>query len=358
MNIPGLARARYSVRRLARKFQRQAIVLLYHRVGESLIDPQLLGVSKECFEQHMDHLARRYSVISVRELAQALADGVDIPHHSVAVTFDDGYADNLANAKPILDKYRVPATVFVTSGYLGQDREFWWDELERVLLHASTLPGTLRLHINGKVFERNLGGAARYSAGDYAQYRTWNVVNREDPTVRHAIYRDLCRILRPLVERERNMVMSELRSWSGVQATAREARRCLTQDEVKQLVIGDLIEVGGHTVTHSVLSGLSSSEQIVEIGTCKAHMEGILGRPVTTFAYPYGTKSDYTDETAERVREAGFAAACANIPDVVTKKVDRYQMPRFIVRDWGRDTFAQALKFWFSGTTRWAPDAI
>ena len=66
--------------------------------------------------------------------------GGDVPSAGVVVTFDDGYADNFHNAKPLLERYEIPATVFVTTGYLQDQREFWWDELERILLQPGTLP--------------------------------------------------------------------------------------------------------------------------------------------------------------------------------------------------------------------------
>jgi peptidoglycan/xylan/chitin deacetylase (PgdA/CDA1 family) len=75
----------------------------------------------------------------------------------VAVTFDDGYADNLLNGKPLLECYDVPVTVFVTSGYVGAGREFWADELERLFLQPGTLRQELCLAIKGRTHQWDLG---------------------------------------------------------------------------------------------------------------------------------------------------------------------------------------------------------
>lgn len=349
MNVPGLARARQRIKSFANRFRRRAVILLYHRVGDVAGDPQLLSVGKDRFAQQVEFLSRHYPVLSLETLAEALAAGEDLPDQCVAVTFDDGYADNLTNAKPILEQHRVPATVFVTTGHLDQDQEFWWDELERIFLHPSTLPPGCRLRIGERVLDQDLTEAVRYTEGDAERHRAWNVVRQDNPTVRHKIYRDLCALLRQSTPPERTATMRTLRAWSGIRVSARETHRCLSSSELKELGSGPLVEVGAHTVTHPVLAGLSVSEQRGEICESRDQLLRILGKSPRSFAYPFGTKSDFTPQTAALVREAGFAVACANVPDVVTGGEDRYQLPRLIVRDWDREQFAGALKGWFAG---------
>jgi peptidoglycan/xylan/chitin deacetylase (PgdA/CDA1 family) len=349
MNIPGLARARQRIKSFANRFRRRAVVLLYHRVGDVAGDPQLLSVGKDRFEQHMEYLSRSYPVLSLGMLAETLAAGEELPDQCVAVTFDDGYADNLSNAKPILEQHQVPATVFVTTGYLDQEQEFWWDELERIFLHPSTLPARCHLRIGERVLDQNLADAARYTECDAERHRAWNVTMPDNPTVRHKLYRDLCVLLRRSTPPQRTAGMRTLRAWSGIRVSARDTHRCLSSSELKELGSGRLVEVGAHTVSHPVLANLPVSEQRGEICESREQLARILGKSPRSFAYPFGTKSDYTSQTAAMVREAGFALACANVPDVVTGSGDLYHLPRVIVRDWTREQFAGALKGWFAG---------
>jgi peptidoglycan/xylan/chitin deacetylase (PgdA/CDA1 family) len=246
----------------------------------------------------------------------------------VVVTFDDGYADNLWNAKPILEKYDLPATVFVTSGHIGSDREFWWDELDRLLLQGGTLPERLRLSLNGTSYEWEFGELAH--AG-MPQHQT-------------PPYRSLHQLLRPLPEAERRPVLDELLAWAGAEPVGRSTYRALSPDELFRLAEGNLVEVGAHTVSHPVLSALPATAQLAEVQESKARLEEILGRPVISFAYPYGTRSDYTSETVAVVREAGFACACSNFSGVVRRRTDRFQLPRVIVRDWDGTEFARRLR--------------
>jgi len=333
---------------LTKRFAPKGVILLYHRVAELLSDPQLLCVTPQHFAEQVEVLRQVGHPTSLRQLALALRDGW-LPRWGVAVTFDDGYADNLHNARPLLERYGIPGTVFVASGSLDESREFWWDELDRLLLQPGTVPGTLHLTINGSIRHWELGAAVRYTEDAAREHRRWNVLEQVDPTPRQEIYRSLCRCLRPLPVEERRKVLEDVRRWAGADPACRTTHRPLSVAEVTRLVRGELIDVGAHTVNHPVLSSLPAGEQRREIRTSKAHLEDILGRPVASFAYPYGTRSDYTEETMAIVRESGFACACSNVPDAIWKDADGFQLPRIVIRDWDGEEFARRLTGWLRG---------
>jgi peptidoglycan/xylan/chitin deacetylase (PgdA/CDA1 family) len=334
----------------------KGLILLYHRVNESRSDPQLLSVTPQRFAKQLAHLSRHYHVVSLNELVRDSEDTKDQTTRRVAVTFDDGYADNLLNAKPLLEAYKTPATVFVSTGYIDRKKEFWWDDLERMFLHPSVLPAALSLEINGHSFKWDLGNVASYGTEDFAAHRMWNVLRKDNPTVRQRIYRALCSLLRPLSKQERDTILHALRIWANIEDGMQGTHRPLTSAEVRELGSGELVEVGAHSVSHSVLSGLPVSDQRDEISQSKVRLEEILGHPVNSFAYPFGTKSDYTEQTAILVREGGFSLACSNFPETVTERTERYQLPRFIVRDWSEDTFAHTVGRWFDGNVGEGPD--
>jgi len=344
--LRGLPGGRYA-RQLVRRAVGRAVILLYHRVAELPSDPQLLGVTRPHFAEHLEILRKQYSPMRLRQLNQALQEG-SFPHRAAIVTFDDGYADNLYNAKPLLDRYDLPATVFIATGYLGQPREFWWDELDRILLQPGTLPQTLCLNFNNHPYRWELGDVARYEEPAYRCHRGWNVLE-EDRHARHRLYRALHRLLRPLSEERQRAVLDELRAWAGAAPTGRSTHQVLSPDGVLQLTEGGLVEVGAHTVTHPVLSALPAVLQRIEIQKSRACLEEILGRPVTSFAYPYGSSLDYTAETVALVREAGFALACSNFAGVIWRRSDRFQLPRVLIRDWDGDEFDRQLRAFFGG---------
>jgi len=351
MHIPGFSRIRQRASAFANRFRRRALVLLYHRVSDVAGDPQLLSVGTERFAQHMEYLSRHYPVLSVGSLAEMLAAGDDVPDQCVAVTFDDGYADNLLNAKPILERCRVPATVFVTAGHIDHNEEFWWDELEQIFLCPSTLPSRCHVQIGEKVFAYSFAETARYTSLDAERHRDWSVVSPENPTVRHQAYRDICVSLRGVSVSERTAAMHALRTWSGTGGIVRQTHRSLSSREVRELGEGPFVEVGAHSVSHPVLSSLPAALQRFEIQQSKRDLEERLGHQVKSFAYPFGTKMDYSPETMKIVRDAGFSSACANFEDVTVRSTDRYQLPRIVVRDWSVEVFARTLREWIGRRT-------
>ncbi|MDI6632241.1 MAG: polysaccharide deacetylase family protein [Bacillota bacterium] len=346
MRLRGTGRLRRAINRFFRRVRPQAVILLYHRVVEVPADPQLLCVKPVHFAAHLAHVRQNYRPVSLTALNEALQQG-EVPDRAVVLTFDDGYADNLHHAKPILERYAVPATVFVTAGKIDNRREFWWDELERLLLLPDALPERLELTINGRKYSWTLEGTGGPERFRPERYRYWNITLKDDPTPRHKCYRELCALLRPLTEAARQAVLAELVSLTGADPLGRPEYRPLTTDEVRALAAGGLVTVGAHTLTHPVLAALPAEEQQREIEESKRRLESILGQPVTSFSYPYGAKGDYTPETLAMVRQAGFVCACANFADTVWRGSDPFQLPRFLIRDWDRDEFAEQVRAWF-----------
>jgi peptidoglycan/xylan/chitin deacetylase (PgdA/CDA1 family) len=345
MRIRGIGRLRRLTQPYTNLFFKGTVVLAYHRVNDLLSDPQLLSVTPRHFAEHVEIIRRQGYPTRLQEVSRALNAG-ERPPRGVAVTFDDGYADNLTNAKPALERYEVPATVFVTTGYVDSQRYFWWDELEQLLLHRQPLPERLCLHIGGTVHKWNLLKETNGAA--YPCDHRWNVAETHDPSPRHALYRSLHRLLRPLPEAAQCKVLEELRAWTGIEITAPGGNTVLSTRQIVKLAEGGLIDVGSHSVTHPMFSALPLLEQCAEIQNSKAALEEILGRPVKSFAYPYGSKADYTENTAKTVERAGYASACANFSGIVTRYSDRFEIPRVLVRDWDGDEFSRRLAAWLS----------
>jgi peptidoglycan/xylan/chitin deacetylase (PgdA/CDA1 family) len=155
------------------------IILCYHRIFQSETDPHLLSVSAEHFRQQLEVVKRIAQPLSLDQLSDTM-ERENFPRRGVVITFDDGYLDNLESAFPILRAAGLPATIYVATGHVGTDREFWWDDLERLTLGAANLPKILRLHINDRIRERDVESA-------FDNGRGWHVLasgrrNARQPT--------------------------------------------------------------------------------------------------------------------------------------------------------------------------------
>jgi len=342
MRTRGLRRVKRWAQRCMAPFRSQVVILLYHRVFDPPADPQRLCVHPKRFGEHLEHLHRYYSVLILSQLARALKER-RLPKRAVVVTFDDGYADNLHHAKPLLERYNIPATVFVTTGYVGQVKEFWWDELERLFLLSPRVPEKLKVTVNGTTYYW------RMDEDTNSFYGQWHVELQDTPTPRHGAYLDAHRLLRPLQYKKQEGVLADLREQIADNGQCRPDYQALTPEEVRLLAADGLVEVGSHTVTHPVLSVQPVEVQRYELVESKVQLEAILGRPVTSLAYSYGGGGDAGDKTAALAREAGYEIGCANLPALVTNQSDIFQLPRFLVRDWDGDEFTRRLERWFRG---------
>lgn len=339
MRMRGIQRLRRATRRLRHRFGRQAIILLYHRVAEVHPDPWALCVTPRHFAEHLEVLRRYGFAMALQQLAQRLQHDT-LPRRSVIITLDDGYADNLHQAKPLLERYGIPATVFLTTGSMDDGREFWWDEVARLLLEPGGLPKTLRLTINGSARQWELGEAAHYREEASWCHRDWRAWDKDVPSSRHALYRSLYILLRSLPEGERRKVLDDLLAWAESEPAVRASHRPLSPEEVLALRQGELIEVGSHTVSHPDLSILPVAAQRDEIQRSKARLEEVLGHAVRSFAYPYGF---CTSETVALVRTASFACACSGSGKEIWRNTDPFQLPRVMVHDWDGEEFARRL---------------
>jgi peptidoglycan/xylan/chitin deacetylase (PgdA/CDA1 family) len=263
----------------------RAAILLYHRVASVSSDPWRLAVPPDVFDRQLEVIAARFQPLPLRELVAGLRAG-DLPARAVAVTFDDGYRDNLLAAKPLLERHGVPATVFVISGYIGSERDFWWDVLERVAPQAD-------------------------------EYRAWH------------------RKLQSLPERERVAALDELAEGADPVPPS-----TVSAEELRELA-GGLVEIGAHTVTHPALPSLRAEEQLEEMRVSRKQLESAIGQPVEGFSYPYGM---FDPETVACARAAGFAYACTSARRAAAPADDPFELPRLPIDAEPVETFEARLR--------------
>ena len=312
--------ARRECKHLYNMCNKPVIILLYHRVANLEIDPQLLAVSVVNFEKQIKYLKENFEILRFED------NWENIDRPSVVVTFDDGYLDNLVNAKPILEQYDVPATIFVSTGNIGNNKEFWWDDVERIILLNDHLPDTFTLCWKQKQLVFDFSSEIK----KYDSYRKLHVM------------------LKAMQSDERIQVLNILEDNLIPNVEPRTLFRTLNVEELIELDSSKNITIGGHTVTHTQLSIQSPDMQRWEILESKKTLEKILGHKITTFSYPFGGKQDYTMETVENVRKAGYIKAASNYSGQIHAKFKNYhEYPRQLVRNWDIDRFkAEINAFW------------
>ena len=274
-------------------------ILVYHRV---LAEPDPLVPDQVCaseFDRQLVVLDRWFTVLPLREAAARLRGGT-LPIRSASVTFDDGYADNIAVALPILRRRGVPATFFLATSFIDGGR-MWNDSVIETI---------------------------RGAQGDTLDARCIGLDTLSISTIdlrRQAIERLLAALkYLPFEERQRR-----------VEELAAETSRSLpsdlmmTAEQVRHLRASDM-EIGAHTVTHPILTQLNSERANSEIRDSKRRLEAITGNPVTLFAYPNGKPGrDYLREHVGMVKRLGFEAAVSTAWGVAHAASDPFQLPRF-----------------------------
>jgi len=227
------------------KNEKASMVLIYHRVADDPVDRNLLTVSPDNFAEHLKILQNEFRPVPLRQFLDEAEKGKLIPG-TVSLTFDDGYLDNLLNALPLLEKYRVPATVFVVSGMIGSQREFWWDAMERVFLADP---------------QRQLPERIVFMGSD-GEEKGWRTVSKAERLRAHD---EICTMLRGNSVAEINEFVEKIFLWAGERRPPRKSHLVLSELELRELSESPMIEIGAHTVNHSRLTALPISEQKIEI---------------------------------------------------------------------------------------------
>lgn len=324
-----LRQIKRSVKRAVGLKEKCAVILMYHRVADVASSPYHGIVSIDHFEQQMQYLHDQYCAMPLTALADAVKKKT-IPRKSVIITFDDGYSDNYHVAYPILKKHQIPATIFVTSQYPGSRKEYWWDELERLLILPDELPESIPLIFGDQPIHLNF--------------------KRFDKEQRIILLRGIHGFLKSCRPADRDTLLAALRTVTGVEENGREGYLPMTRDEVITLSQSGLVDIGAHTMSHPALSAISREEQREEIVGSIQAIEELIGKPVRTFAYPFGSAHDINKASIEIIRSTGVQAAVTTTPGVVwANNSDLAALPRLWVGDWDKETFRKNIEPYFYG---------
>jgi peptidoglycan/xylan/chitin deacetylase (PgdA/CDA1 family) len=316
---------------------------MYHRVADVAIDSWGLCVSATNFEAQMRIIKKYAQPLSFEKVAQC-PKRIFGKRVNVSLTFDDGYSDNYHSARPILEKHETPATFFIVSGMVGQRAEFWWDELERIVLSGKPLPEVFDLTLAGRHLKWRLNGDRTIPPNCYEKAaETIPVENTvlSDLQFFYALWSALVDL--PLGEKQN--CLKKLIEWRGNVSAPRQNFFPMKHEEVKALSNSQLFEIGAHTVTHPRLSKLPVEKQEDEIGQSKKSLEDILDKPVTSFSYPHG---DYSPDTVKVMQRLNIHNACTVSQRRVEPDAELLRLPRFWVGNWPAEEFEKKLLTWIN----------
>jgi peptidoglycan/xylan/chitin deacetylase (PgdA/CDA1 family) len=287
-------------------------VLGYHRVLADH-DPLLPGEPTAAeFEDRMCWVKANFNVLPLTAAVQALREN-RLPKRALALTFDDGYADNYRLALPILQRLGLPASFFIATGFLNGGCMF----NDIVIEAVRRAPGT-----ELELADLTLG---RYPLGCQEQRS-------------RTIDRILAR-LKYFKPEHREDVALEIAKRAGARVPT---DLMMSSDQVRALHAAGMT-VGAHTVTHPILAEISQQRAREEMAAGRARLEQIIGAPVRLFAYPNGKPlRDYGPEHVRFAREVGFAAAVSSAWGAARPGDDVFQIPRFT--PWDRQNWRFGLR--------------
>ncbi len=274
----------------------QLLLVGYHRVMpvEAMHrgDVELVSATPEEFAWQMEYLRKRFEPVTFAQIADAMDGGRALPKRAVAVTFDDGFADLYEHAFPILRRFGMPATVFVSTDYVDRPQPFWFDLVAWLIMEVP--PGSIRLTPKHKAVP----------------------VSDSDADRRAAVVKTL-KWLKNCDESDRAAVVAALREQFPAEVATGEALlgRALTWAEIREMAAGG-VEFGSHTVSHCCLTKVSPEQLEHELVDSKARLEQQLGTPIAALAYPFGGRAAFNDAVIGVAQRAGYRVATSYIPGV------------------------------------------
>ena len=280
-----------------------AIVLMYHSIAgpehEQWIDPRN-HVPADVFAEQMAFLAAHRRPISLEALVEQLASGRPVEDGAVVVTFDDGYLDNLTVAAPILERWRIPATLFLPTGYIDRGETQWVDQAYTAFQFRSR------------------------------SMLAWGNPPRrfdlDQPAERQEAYREVCLDLLRADADTRQRLLGQL--LGSLLPTAAPPRLTLNWEEVRELVTTfEGFRIGGHTVEHLDLTSVGLEAAKDELRQSARTIEAQLGHAPRHFSFCYGRSNAPLRGLLEELGIDAAFGGC-NTGPVICRGADRLRLPR------------------------------
>jgi len=272
---------------------------MYHRFSGN---EEFGKTSRQTFEEHLSYLSRHYKIIRLTDAVERFQRGTKLPNRSVVITIDDGYKDFYEIAFPVLQKFNVPATIYLVTDFVNENCWIWTDKARYVL--CRTKMERLDIEICGTKFDQALGG----------------------PDSRLILAGALNTELKRLSDEDKDARIAGLAKALKVDIPDRptEGYRAFGWDDARKMAAAG-IEVGSHTATHPILTNVASSRLESELRIAKSAIEGNLEKSAAHFCYPNGNASKRERDAADA---AGYASAVTTEIRLCENGDDRFMLPR------------------------------
>ena len=243
------------------------MILIYHSVNNGGFIP-FISVNIKLFEKQMRFLSKNLKVGSIYDYINGKCD--------IVITFDDGYKDNYTNAYPILKKYGLTATFFLTTGLIGTKKSKWDDKI---------------IYLINKTGKKSIIlDKVSYSPENEKEFTKKLIISLNNKTKDYKEH-----ILNQIIEQLGDVEEEIMMSW----------------DNVKEMSENNM-HFGSHTVSHPNLAKISSKEAENEIIVSKKAIEEKINKKIDLFSYPYGNVSDIIEDVVELLKKNGFICGLTN----------------------------------------------
>jgi peptidoglycan/xylan/chitin deacetylase (PgdA/CDA1 family) len=281
---------------------RRLLVLGWHNIEPTFaFGGTSVEAGRRGFERQVRFLRRWANVVPLRAALDDLAAGRPLPPRAVALTFDDGYLDNVTVAAPVLHAAGLPATFFLVPGFLSGSVPVWWEELGWAFAHATAD----RLDWAGERFDTS------------------------SPPARQAAHGVVADSLKLMDARSRGDAVAELRR--RLASVGPDVGRQFMDWNEAESLLGFGHEIGSHTCGHPILSREEPAAQARELADSRDALAAHFRRPVDVLAFPNGRSQDYADETLRLAGEAGYAFAVTTRSALAGRGTAPYEVPRVLV---------------------------
>jgi len=315
----------------------KSMVLMYHRVCNLDTDPWGLAVSPENFENQIKTLTKNFTVLPVSDLIGQF-ENKRIKPNCLYITFDDTYQDNYFYAKPILEKYNCPATFFVPTHFIGKEQMFWWDELEKIILHSKQLPNHLTLSIDNQSFNFKFD-LEELTEEIKAKQKVWYWPS-PPPSNRCELYLEIWQLLKPLPYHKIMDVMRYLKQWGNFKLPLTIENFPMNHEQLKNLSSNKLFSLGMHTHTHPALANHSFENQLKEIENSKYTLYNNNYKSLSAIAYPYG---NYNSDTLKCIEQNKITLGFTTTEGIITRNSLPHEIARMQVMNYSGATLNDKL---------------